>query len=424
MSHRLRIFASMALLLGLTVLGAWFVMYRAVVDPVVKAWTLERVDTVVRLAELAEETHNPGRYRAAVERLGLEVSVLRELPEAPRRRNQQITFEREGRDVYLWRGRQMPVVVELDTAEGPRFLAVRFSTDLNEFPRRVGRGLLLLGILGLVGAAVASRWVLRPMEATREAMERVASGNLRHRVPEGSDVTGRMGVTFNHMAERIEGMIEGQRNLLAAVSHELRTPLTRMRLQLEMFRDAGVDEKRVATMEQDIDEVDVLVAALLESSRLDRGGWALERSVVPLRAVVDDAVSAVDLGERTLEIDVAEDLEVVVDRARMARALKNLLSNVARYTPDATTCRIAGGLTNEGLRIEVSDDGPGVPEGLEDQLFEPFYRVERSRSRATGGLGLGLMLVKQIVEAHGGYVIAQPSPAGGLSVVIQLPSSS
>jgi signal transduction histidine kinase len=133
----------------------------------------------------------------------------------------------------------------------------------------------------------------------------------------------------------------------------------------------------------------------------------------------------VAMGERRSEVAIPAELSLSLDRVRMLRVLTNLLSNVARYTPSSASIRIdAETVEGEGgpwTRITVADDGPGVPPEDLPQLFEPFYRAEQSRSKATGGLGLGLMLVKQIVEAHGGRIAAANRPQGGLRVTIDLP---
>jgi signal transduction histidine kinase len=416
MSHRWRVTLAMSAVLALTVLGAWAVMFRAVVVPVVRGWAEERVDVVLQLVELAEAA--PATRRLAVRAakdLGVEIEVIHELPADL---ESWTLVERDGRRFYHRHRRGTPMIVEIRGADS-RWLSVRFGADIEGVPRRVLGGLVFVGIAGLGVVTVGTRWVLRPLETTEQAMRRIGAGDLGHRVPEGRDVAGRIGHGFNEMAARVEGMVRGQRDLLAAVSHELRTPLTRIRLAVELLREQSADPKRLASIEADVDEIDVLVATLLESARLERGGWALERAPASVRAVVDDAAAAVALGGRTLVVEVP-DIEIEADAARLSRALRNLLHNFAKYTPEGSTCWIRA-RRDDGLTIVVEDDGPGVVASALPKLFEPFYRAESSRNRKTGGLGLGLLLVRQIVEAHGGTIRAEAREGGGLRFVVTLP---
>jgi signal transduction histidine kinase len=267
------------------------------------------------------------------------------------------------------------------------------------------------------------QWMLRPLEVAGEAMERVADGDLEHRAPTGADAAGRMGATFNRMADRVQGLVQGQRDLMAAVSHELRTPLTRMRLQTEMLRDSGADPKRVAALEADIRVVDGLVEELLESARLDQGVLALRLERFSGQHLVLEALGEVDLGDRDVTLAAGSSVDIYADRRRVLRVLTNLLSNVQRYTPDDTQVVIQLEAVAGEVTLRVADRGPGVAPASVDRLFDPFFREENSRSLRTGGLGLGLMLCRQIAEAHGGLITATNRQNGGLEVVMRLPGA-
>jgi signal transduction histidine kinase len=237
-----------------------------------------------------------------------------------------------------------------------------------------------------------------------------------------------MGRSFNTMTRRVETLLRGQRRLMAAVSHELRTPLARMRLELEMLRDQGAEEARLAELEHDIAEVDALVGEILESARLDQGVLALRIEPLEALPLVEDAVGLAGIEGREIRLDIPTDLPTFEgDRARLLRVLVNLLVNADRYTPPTAGIQVRvreaslGKGVRDALHFAVEDEGPGVPEEALASLFEPFFRVEQSRSRATGGLGLGLMLVRQIVEAHAGKVGARNRAEGGLEVSFLLP---
>jgi signal transduction histidine kinase len=149
---------------------------------------------------------------------------------------------------------------------------------------------------------------------------------------------------------------------------------------------------------------------------------ALRRTPIDVLDLCVQALGAVDLGERTVSLDVPEGLEVEADERRLLRVLTNLLSNVARYTPAAVAVTLRAAREGDAVALTVADRGPGVPEADLARLFDPFFRAEGSRSRATGGLGLGLMLVRQIAEAHGGSVSAESREGGGLSVTVRVPA--
>jgi signal transduction histidine kinase len=263
----------------------------------------------------------------------------------------------------------------------------------------------------------------KPLELVIAGMQRIADGDLDHRLAGGGDVTGRIGDTFNQMADRLQGMVQGQRQLMAAVSHEVRTPLARMRIQTELLRDSGADEKRVTAMEGEIAEVDELIGELLESARLDQGILILDLCEIDLRDLAMNALGSLDLGEHPVTLSIPPGLRVRGDNRRILRAVSNLLSNVVRYTPPQTPVSIDMAEEDHGVRIAVSDEGPGVDPVDLSRLFDPFFRAEESRSRVTGGLGVGLMLVRQIARAHGGWVRAENREGGGLVVTLWFPST-
>lgn len=427
MNLRLRVFAAVVLMLGLTVVGAWLVAGGAVLRPLLQSLSDERLDTAIFVARRLQEEPVASR-RDLARRLskdeGVRLRLYDELPEPPRgMRGRGRVIEREGYVLYTVRSANAPVLVALGEGGGGPFLGVHFRVDLERPQRAVGVGLLLLLVVALLGATAASRWMLAPLELAGEAMQRVADGELGHRVQAGTDAAGRIGATFNRMAQRVQGLLTGQRELMAAVSHELRTPLSRMRLNLEMLRDEGAPEGRVLALERDIEEMDALVGELLESARLHQGQLALRREELDLPSLIDEALAGVDLGERPVRLELLA-TTLVADRARMVRVLRNLFSNVARYTPADSELSVRTFEEGERLGIEVADRGPGVAPDELERLFEPFYRTEGSRSRIGGGLGLGLMLVRQTIEAHGGRVWAERREGGGLAVQLRLPKVS
>ncbi len=420
MSLRVRVFLALALMLTGTVLAAWLVAGGAVLRPLIGDILQERLELAIHIGRQVEHATDP-RARAGelAEELQVEISRLPERP--PRHDIKVVRVLRGGRSVLVLRGKQTPMAVPIHLPGEHRWILVRFPVDLDTPLEHVWRLLLLVAIVAVGAGVGASRWMLRPLEIASEAMQRVAAGDLDHRAPVGEDAAGQMGRTFNHMAERVDALVRGQRQLMAAVSHELRTPLARMRLQVELLADEGASQRRLESLAGDIAEVDALVEELLESARLDQGVLALRRELLPLGEVLAAALAAVDLGARAITAEHPDDMTVFADRRRLVRAITNLLTNIGRYTPDDAQVRLTGWSDDSHDGIDVMDDGPGVPPSEIARLFEPFYRVEQSRSRKTGGLGLGLMLVKQIAEAHHGGVLAENLSPSGLRIRIWVP---
>ena len=412
-------------LLLLTIAGAWAVVGGGVLSSLIGNLMEERTDIAVHIAEQVESAPIP--RQAVVElasSLQVEIRLAGEPPPAPRhgRSRSARSIERSGRRIIVVKGPRSPIVVPVEVRGEEMWLVVRFPVDLDAPQRRAGEGLIILAGIALIGTFIAARWTLSPLRTASDAMHQIAAGDLSHRLPEGADVTGQMGETFNRMAARVEGLVEDQRRLMAAVSHELRTPLARMRLQLELLSDTGADPSRVRDIEAEIGEVDGLVEELLESARLDQGVLALRLEPVDLHDLAAEALGSVDLGERPITLDIPQGLRLTSDRRRLLRCLTNLLSNAARYTPAEAEISLQATEDAGGVCLEVADRGEGVSEEALPRLFDPFFRAEASRSRVTGGLGLGLMLVRQIIEAHGGHIQAKNRSGGGLSVSMWLPA--
>lgn len=422
MNLRRRVLLSLALLLTLTVGAAWLIAAGGVLRPLLGRLMRERVDVALYVVREAEQADEPrARVKALSEELGVDVIVGPPPPPAAVRKVLPATAGR--REALLLRGQGSPVAVAVERPGPPLYMIIQFPADLERAPRKIALGLLLLATASTVVGAVVVRQAFQPLELATSAMRRIADGDLRHRVPAGGPVA-EVGQTFNQMADRVQTLVQGQRDLMAAVSHELRTPLSRMRLRLDLLRDEQPGAAgRVAALEADVAEVDGLVEELLESARLHQGQLALQRVPTELEGLLAEALAEVDLGARELDFAVTPPgLDAVVDPRRLKRVAVNLLTNVARYTPPEARVWLRAGADGEaGLWISVADDGPGVPADALPRLFDPFFRAEGSRSKATGGLGLGLMLVRQIADAHGGRVEAQPRAGGGLEVRLWLP---
>jgi two-component system OmpR family sensor kinase len=228
---------------------------------------------------------------------------------------------------------------------------------------------------------------------------------------------------MNHMAGRIEALMEAQKNLVHSVSHELRTPIARLEFGMELLGAKASDpalQKRIAAMERDLAELNELVNELLGMTRLD-SAQALKRELFQLEPLLRDCADALQPAPEALSCDLAAGLGSVDGDARLlARAVGNLLRNAAKYA-SARVALSARRVAADRVQIVVEDDGPGIPQTERERIFEPFYRLDRSRDRATGGFGLGLSIARKAVNLHGGSLVAEESSLGGARFVINLP---
>jgi signal transduction histidine kinase len=406
-----------AILLG-TIVSAWFITAGGVVRNLIGELVSERIDIAVYVAEQLEEAEHPRlRVEELAEQLRIQVAVGPRPPLAMSQRARRV--DRDGREVLVLRGPKAPLAVAMSPHGRERWLLVHFPADLDRPPRRIGMGLLGLLVGSLALGLLVLYQVFRPLHQTTAAMRRIADGELDHRLTVGSAVP-EAERTFNQMADRVQSLVQGQRDLMAAVSHELRTPLSRMRLQLAML-EGSADPRRVADLERDVAEVDELVEELLESARLHQGQLALQWGTVSAANLAGEALGSIELGDHPVQLEASPSLQFSGDFRRLLRCLRNLLSNVVRYTPPETPVALRIVEDGGAIVISVTDSGPGVSEEEGARLFEPFYRTEASRSRRTGGIGLGLMLVRQIAEAHGGRAEALHPPEGGLEIRLVLP---
>jgi signal transduction histidine kinase len=292
---------------------------------------------------------------------------------------------------------------------------------------RRGRGLpfvlvgaLLVGTMALATFPVARR-ITRRLERLRSAVERFGQGELRARVPvHGRDEIAQVAREFNRAAERIDALVEQHKRVLASASHELRAPLARLRMALELLLDAPENlsaerrERLLGECSEDIAELDALVGDVLLAARLERPDAARQFAPVDLAALVTREAERAGASVR------AAPLRGEGDERMLRRMLQNLLDNAGKHGRGARV-EVALERAASGARISVSDQGPGVPDGERERIFEPFYRPQGHREGRDGGVGLGLSLVRQIAEHHGGSARCTDREGGGTRFEIDLP---
>lgn len=273
---------------------------------------------------------------------------------------------------------------------------------------------ILAATLAVIAISVWAVWrATAPLAFFTKAAERlgrdVKAPPLDEKGPREVHLAAR---AFNEMQRRLGSFIEDRTRMLAAISHDLRTPITRMRLRAEFVED---DEQR-RKMLDDLAEMEAMIAATLSFAREDAAGEArVPLDLADLLQSLCDA--AVDAGHQAA-YEGERRFPFTGGPTALKRAFSNLIDNAIKY---GTTARVTLEPRSSEVVVNVEDDGPGIPEGEREKVFTAFYRIEGSRSRETGGVGLGLSVVRTIVRAHGGEVTLETAEAGGLRAVVTLP---
>jgi len=259
--------------------------------------------------------------------------------------------------------------------------------------------------------------ITSPLQKLKQAAASIAGGNLDQRVEiRSKDELGELGVAFNHMAESLTKAEQQRQHMMADVAHELRTPLAAIQGTLEGIQDGilPMDQEQMDALVAETSLLNRLVGDLRLLSLAEAGALKLEFQEVEVNALVRQVVDrAAPLAAQkgiAIQYDLPEQsLLARMDSDRMTMVLNNLIANALRYTPSGGTVRIHLTVPNANHEMEISveDSGTGIEPDSLPYVFDRFYRVERSRTRASGGSGLGLAIVKQLVEAHGGKVKAE-----------------
>jgi two-component system OmpR family sensor kinase len=296
--------------------------------------------------------------------------------------------------------------------------------------------LLLIALIATVAVLAAlgalALWVvrlgLRPLTAIEATAAAITAGDLSQRVEHADPKTevGRVGSALNTMLDQIEASDRRLRRFIADASHELRTPLAAVRAYAELFGRGAASrpadlERSMTGITREAERMSLLVDDLLLLARLDEGR-PLEREPVDLAAVVREAVDAARVVEPGRQIDLSvEPTTLTGDAARLRQVIDNLLANARAHTPAGTPVSVELTHDDGHATLTVADHGPGLTDEQATRVFERFYRADSSRTRASGGAGLGLSIVAAVVEAHGGSAEARPTPDGGATFVITLP---
>jgi len=281
-------------------------------------------------------------------------------------------------------------------------------------------GPVLLLVVGVILIAHQRlRRLLLPLRALADGVVRLTRGDLNVSIASSSrDEFAALTDAFNRMVTRVREMLAAREQLLTDVSHELRSPITRMKVALELLPDSETRTRLAA----DVHELEALVTEVLELQRL-QSVHGIHKEPMDLVLLTENVVASFGQTKPAITMKAGErPVSIAADMRLMTVVLRNLIENAVTHSlPDSGPVFVSVEKTAAGVVIRVQDDGPGIPEQEAERVFEPFYRLDRSRSRQTGGYGLGLSICKRAIAAHGGRLAVERRAPRGSIFVIELP---
>jgi two-component system sensor histidine kinase BaeS len=291
---------------------------------------------------------------------------------------------------------------------------------------------IIIAVSGLVLSIGVAFWLARqlsrPLQQITQAARRLGQGEYQTRVDlKSRDELGQLAMDFNHLALSLERHEQSRRQWIADISHELRTPLAVLRGEIEALQD-GVRQANISALQSLHHEslnLGKLVDDLYELALSDAGALDYRKEALDLTEILAQTVDAFSprfaAQDLRLNNQVSASFQILADTRRLQQLFSNILENTLRYTDDGGELRISAVKLSDQVTLRFQDSAPGVPTQDLNKLFERLYRVDKSRSRASGGAGLGLSICRNIAEAHGGAIYAAASPLGGVEIVLELP---
>jgi signal transduction histidine kinase len=278
--------------------------------------------------------------------------------------------------------------------------------------------LISLVIIAFIIASIVIHNYLNPIKLLTEAVNEIKKGNLDKKISiKGHDEFSKLADAFNSMTAELKKMIQAREQLLLDVSHELRTPITRSKLALEMMPDS----KEKNSVIEDVKEVELMITDILETARLKNNKITLDIKDVLINDLIKNTLSLFEKDKSRININpVSESLFIKIDEGRIITVLRNIIENSLKYSSlENKQIEVSVIDRIEDIIIQIEDYGHGIPEEKLPFIFEPFYRVDDSRSKKSGGYGLGLHLCKRIMEAHGAEItIKNKSDNNGIIVCL------
>ena len=263
--------------------------------------------------------------------------------------------------------------------------------------------------------------LLFPLKQLREGVEKVGRGDFEYKIEtKRKDELGKLVHSFNNMNIEVREMIKSREQLILDVSHELRSPLTRIKLALEFLEES--DSKN--NIKEDIRDIEFMVSEILETERLTSKHGSIKKEMVVVNEILEAIIYEYANREPGIELIADNSIAMIGDNDRLKTLFRNIIDNALKYSsqqPDPVQIMLKE--NNDKVEIVFSDHGEGIPENELKNIFEPFYRVDKSRSKETGGYGLGMHLAKKIIEAHSGDISIKSKPASGTTIKISFPKN-
>lgn len=318
-----------------------------------------------------------------------------------------------------------------------RLYQLRFMKPMAEqahFLKTLVKSLLVTNLIGLFIAIIAgiyiSRWFLRPIRDITATAKEIEINDLskRIRVTDSNDELQELAQTFNHMLNRIQTGFEQQRRFVADASHELRTPITVIGGYADMLdrwgkQDPAALEEGIGAIKSEATNMNGLIEKLLFLARADQGKQVLDKTTVATEPLIAEIIQETRLIAPNHRIELRDNAPAAIhaDAASVKEMLRIFIENSIKYTPAGGTISVASRKTAGHLAITVQDTGIGIPEEEQPKIFERFYRVDKSRSKATGGTGLGLSIAHWIAKQHNSSIQITSKPGTGTTVTVSIP---
>jgi len=319
--------------------------------------------------------------------------------------------ERTGQTLAVLANEALPEWGWVDIAMGGRTMRVGFTEDrlVSQIPLTMVMMVLMGTLIAVVTSLLLVRRITRPLAILADATTRIGKGQSGEPLVEtGATELLELATNFNHMEQQLKVLMDNRTTLLAGISHDLRTPIARMQLELELL-DEGADQELVAGLKQNLQEMNELISATLQLSR-GLGKQIVER--VELDSLLLEIIDGFQRRGAAVSFKGDGPCACDISVSAFKRVINNLLENAIRYSDEKPVDITASGCGKKVV-IQVIDRGPGIPEALREQVFQPFRRLEVSRNRSSGGSGLGLAIVEQLCTANDWLIQLKESEYGG-----------
>ena len=334
------------------------------------------------------------------------------------------------------------VALPLNRAAGSVVVALPTNTNrqiISEYGSIGGRFGIFLIVLSGMSIWLTITSALKPLREVERTAQSVKAGQFSSRLINRHDKTeiGRLNNALNSMLDSIESAVKGKdktleqmRRFVSDASHELRTPLVTVRGYAELYRMGAIKKpKDVAEAMERIESEAIRMSGLVESlltlTRMDELGQ-LTKQKVALESIATPVIKDASVANPDVKFeleDQTKNLEVELDADRIKQVLTNLVANASRFAPTGSTVAVLVARVDKNIKVSVIDSGDGIPEPLQEKVFDRFYRADNSRNRETGGSGLGLAIARSIINAHGGTIWTEATPGGGATFSVEIPIS-